>query len=50
MCFNTKTETKDVQDLMGHAQYSTTTDIYTHLTEKHKHNTLEKLNKYNEPS
>lgn len=46
MCFDAQIDIKDVQDLMGHAQYSTTSDIYTHISETHKENTLKKLNEY----
>lgn len=31
-CFEKKMEPKIVQQLMGHAHYSTTIDIYTHVT------------------
>lgn len=37
---------KDAQELLGHAQISTTKDIYMHITPKRLKQTTEKLNKY----
>jgi len=37
---------KDAQELLGHAQISTTKDIYMHITPKRLQKTAEKLNKY----
>ena len=46
ICFEANLNIKDVQEILGHAQYSTTSDIYTHLTQKHKTEALNKLNTY----
>ena len=46
ICFEAELSIKDVQEILGHAQYSTTSDIYTHLTQKHKSEALQKLNTY----
>lgn len=35
MCFERGMDVKTVQSLMGHAHYSTTLDIYTHVTDNH---------------
>lgn len=37
---------KEVQDRLGHSSYKITLDIYTHVTEKAKENTAEKLANY----
>ncbi|RGX53598.1 hypothetical protein DWV16_16680 [Anaerotruncus sp. AF02-27] len=37
---------KDAQEMLGHANISTTLDIYTHITEKKRSETAEKLNRY----
>lgn len=37
---------KDIQDILGHAQYSTTMDIYTHITKEHKEEAITKANDY----
>jgi integrase len=37
---------KDAQDMLGHANISTTLDIYTHITKKRRYETADKLNQY----
>ena len=37
---------KDAQEMLGHANISTTLDIYTHITEKKRIETARKLNEY----
>lgn len=37
---------KDAQDLLGHANLSTTKDIYTHITDKRRKISSEKIEKY----
>lgn len=39
-------DSKDAQELLGHANISTTMDIYTHITEKQRAETAKKLNMY----
>ena len=39
-------DAKDAQELLGHAQISTTLDIYTHITKKRRTEVAEKLNDY----
>ena len=39
-------DAKDAQELLGHAQVSTTLDTYTHITKKRRTEVAEKLNKY----
>lgn len=39
-------DAKDAQELLGHANISTTMDIYTHITEKQRAETARKLNLY----
>ena len=46
MLFNAGLQAKDMQDLMGHAQISTTMDIYTDISKEHKEATRTKLNEY----
>ncbi len=41
---------KDAQDLLGHAQISTTRDIYTHISERQKRETAKKLNAFTNDS
>lgn len=42
-CFEKGITPKVVQQLMGHAHYSTTIDIYTHISEEMMGNELEKF-------
>lgn len=37
---------KDAQEMLGHANISTTLDIYTHITERKKSETAQKLNEF----
>lgn len=46
ICFEAELEIKDVQEIMGHAQYSTTSDIYTHISDKRREKSFEKLNTF----
>ena len=46
MLFNAGLQAKDMQDLMGPAQISTTMDIYTDISKEHKEATRTKLNEY----
>ena len=46
MCFNAGLTPKDMQDLLGHAQFSTTMDIYTDIQKEHKEETRAVLNDY----
>ena len=39
-------DAKDAQVLMGHAQFSTTMDIYTHVKDQRIAKTAKKLNKF----
>jgi integrase len=43
MLFDNAIDPKDAQDLLGHAQLSTTQDIYTHIRESRKLKTRDKL-------
>lgn len=42
--FEAGLDDKDAQELLGHANISTTRDIYTHITNKHREETAKKLN------
>lgn len=42
--FDAGLDAKDAQELLGHANLSTTRDIYTHITQTHKTKTAEILN------
>ena len=44
--FEAGVSVKDVQEIIGHSQYSTTMDIYTHITKEHREEALQKANKY----
>lgn len=44
MLYEADVDEKEAQRLMGHAQISTTRDIYTHIRQKKKESTFEKLN------
>lgn len=46
ICYDANLDIKGIQDIIGHAQYSTTADIYTHLTDTHKQDVYQKLNDY----
>ena len=46
MPFEARLDVKDIQDIMGHAQFSTTMDIYTHITEQHKEKAIQKANDF----
>lgn len=43
-CFESGMNPKVVQQIMGHAHYSTTIDIYTHVTEQKYRNEIDKFN------
>ena len=47
MLFEAGIDLKDAQDLMGHSDIKTTQDIYTHIRDKRKKETAEKLNSFN---
>ena len=42
--FEAGIEDKDAQELLGHANISTTREIYTHITNKRRKETAKKLN------
>ncbi|MDF3005508.1 MAG: integrase family protein [Oscillospiraceae bacterium] len=44
--FEAGVDPKDAQELLGHAQLSTTMDIYTHISESRRKKTFEALNKF----
>lgn len=44
LCYAAKMQPKTVQMLMGHANYSTTIDIYTHIGEDFKQEDIDKFN------
>lgn len=46
MLFEAGISEKDAQDLMGHSDINLTRQVYTHIRDKHKKETLEKLNKF----
>ena len=46
MLFEAGIDLKDAQDLMGHANISTTQSIYTHIRNKRKDETAQKLNAF----
>ncbi len=46
MLFEAGIDLKDAQDLMGHADISTTQSIYTHIRNKRKEETAQKLNAF----
>lgn len=46
MLFEAGIDLKDAQDLMGHRDIKTTQDIYTHIRDKRKKQTAEKLNNF----
>lgn len=46
LLYNAGLQAKDMQDLMGHAQFSTTMDIYTEISKERKEETRIKLNDY----
>lgn len=46
LCFNADLAPKDVQDMLGHAQYSTTMDIYTDVQKERKEAARATLNDY----
>lgn len=47
MLFEADVSEKDAQELMGHSDITLTRQIYTHIREKRKKQTAEKLNKFN---
>ncbi len=47
MLFEAGIDEKDAQELMGHSDISTTRTIYTHIRNKRKQETAEKLNAFN---
>jgi integrase len=47
MLFEAGIDLKDAQDLMGHSDIKTTQDIYTHIRDKRRKETAEKLNSFN---
>jgi integrase len=48
--FEAGLEPKDMQDLLGHAQLSTSMDIYTHISESRREHTKKKLEEYLNPT
>lgn len=46
MLFEAGIPEKDAQDLMGHSDIYLTRQVYTHIRDKHKKETIEKLNKF----
>lgn len=46
MLFEAGIDLKDAQDLMGHSDIKTTQDIYTHIRDKRRKETAEKLNSF----
>jgi integrase len=46
MLFEAGVDLKDAQDLMGHSDIKTTQDIYTHIRDKRKKETANKLNNF----
>ena len=46
MLYDANIDVKDAQLLLGHAQISTTLDIYTHLKAERINSDLDKLNLY----
>lgn len=46
MLFEAGIDTKDAQDLMGHSDINLTRSIYTHIRDKHKAETADKLNAF----
>jgi integrase len=47
MLFEAGVNEKDAQELMGHSDITLTRQIYTHIRNKHKEETAEKLNNFN---
>jgi len=46
MLFEAGVDLKDAQELMGHSDIKTTQQIYTHIRNKRKTKTAEKLNAF----
>ncbi len=46
MLFEAGIDAKDAQDLMGHSDINTTRSIYTHIRDKRRNETAEKLNNF----
>jgi integrase len=46
ICYNAGIDVKQVQEWLGHANFTTTMDIYTHLSEQNNKTSVEKLNEY----
>lgn len=49
LCYKAKLDPKTTQSLMGHANYSTTIDIYTHFSQEDVEYDLEKFNQLDIP-
>ena len=46
ICYNADIDVKQVQEWVGHANFNTTMNIYTHLSEQNKNDNTDKLNEY----
>lgn len=46
ICYDAGLDVKDAADLLGHANESTTREIYTHIQEERRKQSLDKLNSY----
>lgn len=46
ICYNAGVDVKQTQEWAGHANFNTTMDIYTHLSEQNKNDNTTKINEY----
>lgn len=46
ICYNAGVDVKQTQEWAGHANFNTTMDIYTHLSEQNKKDNTNKINEY----
>ncbi len=46
MCYNAGIDVKQIQEWLGHANFATTMDIYTHLAEQNNKTATDKMNEY----
>jgi integrase len=46
ICYNANVDIKQAQEWLGHANFNTTMNIYTHLSEENKTNNTDKINEY----